>query len=63
MQQYDDLLIDVLLDEGFTLAEAERLVALQKYAERHHGEWDFSLDYQRWVESNFKSKDADHHKH
>lgn len=29
MSQYEDLLIDALLDDGFTLDEALRLIALQ----------------------------------
>lgn len=29
MRQYEDLLIDALLDYGFTLEEASRLIALQ----------------------------------
>jgi DNA-binding transcriptional MerR regulator len=33
MQQYEDLLIDALLDQGFTLEEAERLIALHEYVE------------------------------
>jgi hypothetical protein len=34
-QQYVDLLIDALLDEGFTVAEALRLIQLQeKYEEQ-----------------------------
>jgi DNA-binding transcriptional MerR regulator len=34
MQQYQDLLIDVLLDQGFSLAEAQDLIALQEYTLR-----------------------------
>ena len=30
MRQYEDLLIDALLDCGFTLEEAFRLIALQE---------------------------------
>ncbi len=30
MSQYEDLLIDALLDYGFTLDEAERLIELQE---------------------------------
>jgi hypothetical protein len=29
MSQYEDLLVDALLDYGFTLEEASRLIALQ----------------------------------
>ena len=32
--QYEDLLIDALLDEGFTLEEAMNLIALQEQLER-----------------------------
>lgn len=37
MRQYEDLLIDALLDSGFTLEEAFRLIALQERYEREHG--------------------------
>ena len=33
MRQYEDLLVDVLLDHGFTVAEAERLIRLQERIE------------------------------
>jgi hypothetical protein len=33
MRQYEDLLIDVLLDHGFTVTEAERLIRLQERVE------------------------------
>jgi hypothetical protein len=33
-QHYVDLLIDALLDEGFTLEEAQRLIQLQEEYER-----------------------------
>lgn len=36
MRQYEDLLIDVLLDCGFTLDEAFRLIALQERYEEEH---------------------------
>ena len=34
MRPYDDLLIDALLDRGFTTEEAQRLIALQERVER-----------------------------
>jgi len=34
MRQYEDLVIDALLDYGFTLDEALRLLALQERVER-----------------------------
>lgn len=33
MRQYEDLLIDVLLDHGFSVTEAERLIRLQERVE------------------------------
>ncbi|HEV2236048.1 MAG TPA: hypothetical protein VGR57_05235 [Ktedonobacterales bacterium] len=33
MRPYDDLLIDALLDRGFTTEEAQRLIALQDRVE------------------------------
>jgi DNA-binding transcriptional MerR regulator len=45
--QYADLLIDALLDEGFTLEEAQRLIALQeKYEEQRATE---ATNYHRFV--------------
>jgi len=35
MQQYIDLLIDALLDEGFTVDEAQRLIQLRESYEDH----------------------------
>lgn len=44
MRQYEDLLIDVLLDHGFTVEEAVRLVALQERAERERCQtWEHQL--------------------
>jgi hypothetical protein len=40
MRQYDDLLIDALLDHGFTLEEAENLIGLQERVERERQEQD-----------------------
>jgi hypothetical protein len=34
MRQYEDLLIDALLDRGFTLPEAQNLICLQERVER-----------------------------
>ena len=38
MNHYEDLLVDALLDRGFTLDEAERLIALQAQVERDRRE-------------------------
>lgn len=36
MSQFEDLLIDALLDDGFTLEEAFRLIALQERWYKDH---------------------------
>lgn len=36
LHQYTDLLIDSLLDEGFTVEEAQKLIALQEKYEEHY---------------------------
>ncbi len=38
MRQYEDLLVDALLDNGFTLDEALRLIELQRRVERQRAE-------------------------
>lgn len=55
MQQYYlDLLIDALLDQGFSLAEAERLIALQEQFEREITAEAQRRAFVRWL--------VDHHK-
>jgi DNA-binding transcriptional MerR regulator len=54
MQQYQDLLIDALLDQGFSLEEAERLIALQDYAERAFRQARVQGEYQHWAVDNQK---------
>ncbi|MDQ2715358.1 MAG: hypothetical protein M3Z08_10670 [Chloroflexota bacterium] len=50
MQQYVDLLIDALLDEGFTVEEANRLIQLQeKYEERQATEETNYHRFVRWL--------------
>ncbi|HEY7415081.1 MAG TPA: hypothetical protein VH593_07800 [Ktedonobacteraceae bacterium] len=49
-QQYIDLLIDALLDEGFTLEEVERIIRLQeKYQERKTKEETNYHRFVRWM--------------
>lgn len=38
MHQYEDLLIDALLDRGFSVEEAMRLIVLQEQIERERRE-------------------------
>lgn len=45
--QYADLLIDALLDEGFSLDEAQRLIALQERYEEHRATEE--TNYHRFV--------------
>ena len=49
-QQYLDLLIDALLDEGFTVEEAQRLIRLQEvYEERQATEETNHHRFIRWL--------------
>ena len=50
MQQYMDLLIDALLDEGFTLKEASKLIELrEKYEEVRATEETNHHRFIRWL--------------
>jgi hypothetical protein len=50
MQQYIDLLIDALLDEGFTVEEANRLIQLrEEYEERQATEETNYHRFIRWL--------------
>lgn len=51
MRQYEDLLIDVLLDSGFTLDEAFRLIALQERYEEEQGFWHEMRESAAWIET------------
>jgi len=49
-QQYADLLIDALLDEGFTVNEAQRLIQLQEeYEKRKATEITYRHRFIRWL--------------
>ncbi len=41
MQQYIDLLIDALLDEGFTVEEASKLIQLREQHEERNARQDW----------------------
>jgi len=47
MQQYIDLLIDALLDEGFTVEEASRLIQLREEYEQRRATQE--TNYHRFV--------------
>lgn len=50
MQRYTDLLVDTLMDEGFTVAEATRLIELrEKYEERLATEETNYHRFMRWL--------------
>lgn len=49
MHQYEDLLVDVLLDRGFTVDEALRLIALQERVERERSEEDERRRFIEWM--------------
>lgn len=50
MQQYLDLLIDALLDEGFTVEESQRLIKLQEeYEEQQATEITNHHLFARWL--------------
>ena len=50
MQQYIDLLLDALLDEGFTVEEANRLIQLrEEYEERRATQETNYHRFVRWL--------------
>lgn len=49
MNQYEDLLVDVLLDRGFSVAEALRLIELQERVERERREEEERRVFARWL--------------
>lgn len=58
MSQYEDLLIDALLDRGFTLEEATRLIALQERVERERREEEARQRFAQWMTRLASSGDA-----
>jgi hypothetical protein len=49
MRQYEDLLIDALLDSGFTLEEAFQLIALQERYEDEHSWRREKRELSEWI--------------
>lgn len=49
MHQYEDLLVDVLLDRGFTVDEALRLIALQERLERERRDQEERKHFVEWM--------------
>jgi hypothetical protein len=51
MHQYEDLLVDALLDRGFTVDEAMRLIELQNRIERERREAEEQRRIAQWLAS------------
>jgi hypothetical protein len=49
MSQYEDLLIDALLDSGFSLEEAMRLIELQNRIERERRRKREQGEFAQWL--------------
>jgi hypothetical protein len=49
MHQYEDLLVDALLDRGFSVDEAMRLIELQNRFERERRELEEHQRLVRWL--------------
>ena len=49
MHQYEDLLVDALLDRGFTVDEAMRLIELQNRIERERREVEEQHRIAQWL--------------
>jgi hypothetical protein len=58
MNQYEDLLVDALLDRGFTLEEAMRLISLQDRLEREHRELEEQRRFAEWMAMQFRVDDT-----
>jgi hypothetical protein len=49
MMQYRDLLIDALLDQSFTLDEAEQLISLRERLENQRLQEESHRNFARWL--------------
>jgi hypothetical protein len=49
MHQYEDLLVDALLDRGFTVDEAMRLIELQNRIDRERREVEEQRRFAQWL--------------
>lgn len=59
MNQYEDLLVDALLDRGFTVEEAMRLIALQERIERERHEAEERRKFAQWMASIYGMGEQD----
>ncbi|MFI5274166.1 MAG: hypothetical protein ACHQ4H_14115 [Ktedonobacterales bacterium] len=56
MHQYEDLLVDALLDEGFSVDEALRLIALQERVEHQRQEDDERARFAEWMARIYRAE-------
>jgi hypothetical protein len=49
MMQYRDLLIDALMDQNFTLDEAEQLISLRERLEHQRQQEEAFRNFARWL--------------
>ena len=49
MMQYRDLLIDALMDQNFTLDEAEQLISLRERLESEQRQEEAFRNFARWL--------------
>lgn len=59
MNQYEDLLVDALLDRGFTVQEAMRLIALQERIEHERREAEERRKFSQWMASMYGSTESE----
>jgi hypothetical protein len=59
MYQYEDLLVDALLDRGFTVDEAIRLIELQNRIERERREVEEQQRISQWLAQKSDNQASD----
>lgn len=59
MHQYEDLLVDALLDRGFSVDEALRLIELQNRLERDRREAEERRRFTEWMARISENRGAD----
>lgn len=57
MHQYEDLLVDALLDRGFSVEEAMRLITLQERVERERREEEERKRFSQWMATIYGMSD------
>jgi hypothetical protein len=59
MNQYEDLLVDALLDRGFSVDEALRLIELQNRLERDRLDAEELRRFTEWIDGTSENRGAD----